>query len=230
MTTAENTPPTRRPRSSREQTRERLLDAAESLFAEHGFHAVPVRDIVELAGTRLADINDCFGGKDGLFKDVITRRTAVINADRAEGLDTLSAAKAPSVRIRSMVEAFTLPMLVRSREGMGWQSYFRLVAQVSNMRSGVLLLIADQFNPMAVRFINHIQDIFPGMTQRQTLNAYQFMVSAAVTVFSNNYRVDSLSASVINSANFDQHYGDLIDFAVGGILAISESGESAQAK
>lgn len=225
MTNAESPLISRRPRRSREQTRELLLDAAEFLFAEHGFHAVPVRDIIGLAGTRLADINKFFGGKDELFKDVITRRASVINSDRAEGLDRLPSSGDPQDRIRFLVEAFTFPMLARSKEGAGWQNYLRLIAQITTMRSNVLLLIADQFNPMAARFINQIQVIFPKMTQRQLLNSYQLMLSAAVMVFSNNYRVDSLSCSIINSVDFDDHYIDLIDFIVGGILKISQSTE-----
>jgi AcrR family transcriptional regulator len=223
MTEAVNASTGKRRRSTRAQTRERLLDAAESLFAAYGFHAVPVRDIVKLAGTRLADINDHFGGKEELFRDVITRRATLINSDRAEGLAKLSAFGEPRVRIRAVVEAFTAPMLARSKEGDGWENYLKLIAQISTTRSSVLLLIADQFNPIAARFIDQIQAIFPDMSQRQRLNAYQFMVSAAVTVFSNNYRVDSLSDGTVHSADFDQHYVDLIDFIVGGIMGINQS-------
>lgn len=222
MTTSSDTPAKKKHRKTRDDARERLLDAAEFLFAEHGFHAVPVRDIIELAGTRLADISDHFGGKEGLFKEVITRRAALINADRVAALEKVPDKGRPKVRLKAVVEAFARPILARSKEGAGWGNYLRLIAQVNTMRSGVLLLIADQFNPMASRFIGQMSAIFPEMTQRQLLNAYQFMLSATLTVFSNNYRVDSLSSNAVKSSSFDKQYEDLLEFVVGGIARMGE--------
>ena len=48
-------------------SRQRLLDAAERLFAEHGFHGVSLRTITAEAGMNLAAANYYFGGKEGLF-------------------------------------------------------------------------------------------------------------------------------------------------------------------
>ena len=52
-----------RPQNRRgEKTRAALLDAAESLFAETGFHAVTVREIARKAGADAALVTYYFGG------------------------------------------------------------------------------------------------------------------------------------------------------------------------
>jgi AcrR family transcriptional regulator len=47
-------------------TRERLLEAAGHVFAEHGYHATTVREIVKRSGANIAAVNYHFGGKLGL--------------------------------------------------------------------------------------------------------------------------------------------------------------------
>jgi AcrR family transcriptional regulator len=213
-----------RGRTSREEGREKLLDAAEQLFADHGFNGVPVRDITELAGTRLAEINDQFGGKQGLFKAVVDRRMGLINADRLERLAAQPATGTLEKRVRGLVEAFAAPLLERSKEGPGWESYLRLIAQMNATRFGEMLLVVDQFNPIAQRCIEHLGAIFPGVGERKVLNMYQFMVSTVMTVFANNYRMDSLSAGRLRSADFDANFPDMVEFVVGGMLRLGKTG------
>ena len=54
-----------------EITRERILKAAERLFAERGYEATSVRAIVGKARVNQAAINYHFAGKDGLYREVL---------------------------------------------------------------------------------------------------------------------------------------------------------------
>jgi AcrR family transcriptional regulator len=54
-----------------EITRERILSAAERLFAERGYDATSVRAIVAKARVNQAAINYHFGGKDGLYREIL---------------------------------------------------------------------------------------------------------------------------------------------------------------
>lgn len=55
-------------------SRERLLDEAEALFAEKGFHAVTVREITRAAHCNLASVNYYFGNKQKLYLEVFRAR------------------------------------------------------------------------------------------------------------------------------------------------------------
>ena len=55
-------------------SRERLLDVAEALFAEKGFHAVTVREITRAAHCNLASVNYYFGNKQKLYLEVFRAR------------------------------------------------------------------------------------------------------------------------------------------------------------
>src|ERR1700733_505806 len=57
-----------------EITRQRILKAAERLFADRGYEETSIRAIVAKARVNQAAINYHFGGKDGLYREVL--RTA----------------------------------------------------------------------------------------------------------------------------------------------------------
>ena len=58
-------------RASDLETRERLLAAAERLFADRGFKKVTVRDICREARANVAAVNYHFGDKLGLYREVM---------------------------------------------------------------------------------------------------------------------------------------------------------------
>ena len=63
-------------------TKARILDAAETLFMEHGFEATSLRLITAGAGVNLAAVNYHFGTKEELFQAVLTRRLDPMNLAR----------------------------------------------------------------------------------------------------------------------------------------------------
>src|SRR5207247_5993504 len=71
---------------SRPETRERVLDAAERLFAERGFRATSIRDITAAARCNVAAVNYHFGGKVGLYREMFRRRLAALRERRVAGL------------------------------------------------------------------------------------------------------------------------------------------------
>ncbi len=55
---------------------ERLLNAAEGLFSEHGFYHTSIREIAAVADCNIASVNYYFGGKEKLYVEV-WRHTSV---------------------------------------------------------------------------------------------------------------------------------------------------------
>ncbi|MBQ91286.1 MAG: hypothetical protein CL441_07730, partial [Acidimicrobiaceae bacterium] len=95
-------------------TKQRILDAAERLFADHGFPATSMRDITNEADVNLAAVNYHFGSKEALLIAVIERTAAPINRDRLERLDALELeAGGTAIEVESLVRAFLAPMFDR---------------------------------------------------------------------------------------------------------------------
>ena len=74
------------------QTTERLLDAAERLFAEHGYDGVGMRALAEEAGVNLGATTYHYGSKERLYIETFMRRFRPTNAKRMELLRKAEAA------------------------------------------------------------------------------------------------------------------------------------------
>src|SRR5881394_1001582 len=91
-------------------TRERILDAAERLFAEHGFDGTSIRGIVEHADVNLAAIHYHFRSKEALLEAVLTRRISVVNDARLRSLENAAAAAAPrEPSVEQILRSFISP-------------------------------------------------------------------------------------------------------------------------
>ena len=93
-----------------EITRERILKAAERLFAERGYDATSVRAIVAKARVNQAAINYHFAGKDGLYRDVLRTAFRALTEDQlahAEEAKAMSREEALVEFVRRQLQPIT---------------------------------------------------------------------------------------------------------------------------
>ena len=74
-----------------EVTRERIMKAAERLFAERGYDGTSIRAIVAKARVNQAAINYHFDGKDGLYREVLRAAFRALTEQQMEHADEMKA-------------------------------------------------------------------------------------------------------------------------------------------
>jgi AcrR family transcriptional regulator len=72
-------------------TRERIMKAAERLFAERGYDATSIRAIVAKARVNQAAINYHFDGKDGLYREVLRAAFRALTEQQVDHADEMKA-------------------------------------------------------------------------------------------------------------------------------------------
>jgi AcrR family transcriptional regulator len=92
-------------------TKAAVFNAAERLFALHGFQNVSVRDITAEAGVNLASVNYHFGSKDALLFEIFRRRTSELNRERARMLHEANSRHDGKPPVREILEAYFAPPL-----------------------------------------------------------------------------------------------------------------------
>ncbi|MDP0500287.1 MAG: TetR family transcriptional regulator [Verrucomicrobiota bacterium JB022] len=92
-------------------TKENILQAAESLFAERGFNGTSVRDITDRAGANVAAVNYHFGSKHDLFVELMRRHVEPINRLRLSYLEERRERSGGlPLTVQQIFEAFFEPM------------------------------------------------------------------------------------------------------------------------
>lgn len=117
---------------ARPSARERLLDCAERLFAEHGLRGVSLRAINADAGLSPAALHYHFGTKQALVEALLERRMDELMLRRREILDALEA-EAGQPTPRSVMDALLRPMVeLLGQEDEAGRRYVRLLARLQS--------------------------------------------------------------------------------------------------
>jgi len=147
------------------QTRLRLLDAAEVLFAENGFRGASVRDITQQAGCNLAAVNYHFGGKVNLYREVVLRRLAALRAGRIEAVKAAMARSGDEATVEELVESFGtafLEPLISSAAGRRWMNL--MTREILDPQLPSDLIYKEMMVPMRRELVSALERVCPGLT------------------------------------------------------------------
>jgi AcrR family transcriptional regulator len=182
-------------------TKDKLMDAAEKLFARRGFYGSSLRDITTAAGVDLALVNYHFGSKKQLLIAVIERRGAVLNEERLRRLADARLSAAPGApSTEAVVGAFLDPILERlAHAGPGWHNYFALIAYVNNSPEWGSKLMGKTFDGVVREFIRTLLDSLPGSAPEDIFWGYNFLTGAMTLSLAETGRLDVLSDGLCRS-------------------------------
>ena len=160
-------------------TKELILDAAESLFADSGFQATSLRDITGAAGVNLASVNYHFGSKDALLTALLERHFAPVNNRRVELLDELEAASAGTAKLEDLVRALLSPPFeLFARDMKKRATLLRLVGRLHSETDEVRAAFVVAFQPTFRRFTAAFQKASPQIGPEEVIWRTQFLVGA----------------------------------------------------
>lgn len=151
-------------RTSRsEPLREHILDVAERLFARWTYTGVSIRDVTDMAQTRLGNINYHFGSKQNLYLEVLRRRGEPLAAARIAAIDAVIATDLRDAAfVGAMVEAYLRPALAYCETGdPGWRHFFELSAHACFSQLWPDEVVTPYFHAPVEAFTAGIQARFP---------------------------------------------------------------------
>ena len=200
----------------RPDRKQAILLAAEKLFAQHGYHAVAIRDIAVEAGVPLALVGYYYGQKHELFHAIFEHWSGSIEA-RMAALRAIDTAHPGPDTLTQIIEAFTGPVLSLRASAEG-EYYALLVArELYHARADVDRILRSFFDPLAHAFIDALQRVLPHATRGEIAWVYQFSLGALMHHLT-DHRVERLSNRQ-SRANDPAAAPLLVAFIVGGIRA-----------
>ena len=161
-------------------TKERILDVAERLFADFGYNATSLRDITREAGVNLASVNYHFGSKEALLTALLERRFAAVNERRLTQLDRAETAAGPDgPGLEEIVRAFLAPPFeMRSEWGTSGQKFLRLVGRIHSETDEIRQVFIQLFQPTLSRFQAALQRALPHIGPDEVEWRAHFLVGA----------------------------------------------------
>ncbi len=201
-------------------TKDRILDAAERLFAEKGFAQTSLRDITTEAGVNLAAVNYHFQSKEHLIAAVFERRVGPLNEKRLAMLDQLEqeAAGGP-VPVEDLLRAVIEPVLrmVSTPEG---ACAANLVGRAHTEPGDVFAhLFTGQFAPVVSRFISAARRSLPDLSEVELFWKIQFAIGAMSHLVAGQRHIQAVSGGRCDVTDVDGMLDRLIAFVAAGCRA-----------
>ena len=211
------------------ETRNRILDAAEILFVEHGFDGTSMRMITGRAAVNLAAVNYHFGSKDALIKEVFRRRLTELNRQRLAALDRLEAeARGAALKPSRIVEAFfgTALELAADTEH-GGHTFMRLLGRTyTEPNAFVREFLAEEYAGVLERYLGALYAALSDVPREEILWRFHFMMGAM------SYAIAGTDGLQLFAGKFDDAdpvrlMPRLMSFLLGGLRApLAEFGET----
>ncbi|MCB1211125.1 MAG: TetR family transcriptional regulator [Verrucomicrobiales bacterium] len=199
-------------------TKDRILEAAEELYALHGFDAVSVRDVTHKAGVNVAAVSYHFGSREGLIQAVLDRSIAPVVKERLRLLDAVEAADQPPT-VTAVLDALIRPLVIQVRRSELSQALFVKLAGrcmsdgLSQMPSECKLTI----RAMVGRFVDALHRALPNVPKDILARRLHFCHGALMETLARDDALQEFFPDRKHPLSTDELLAALLGFCSAGV-------------
>ena len=200
-----------------EATRDRILAAAETVFAAESYAAASVRKIALGANVPVALVNYHFGSKLGLFRELFKLRAPTVVDQRIAGLQLARMETDPDRRIEMVVKTLVVPMLHLRASAKNSLFGGILAREVSDPSSAERGIFQEMFDPIAELMLEAIGECFPDWTKAEIHWAYHTMLGSMVFVMADSGRIHRLSGGDCDPEDYEEASHHVVAILTAGL-------------
>ncbi|WMS88448.1 TetR/AcrR family transcriptional regulator [Pleionea litopenaei] len=207
--------------TSKQSTKNRILDAAEALFADRGFAETSLRTITHRADVNLASVNYHFGSKKSLIQAVFDRfLQGFVKGLDAEMQPLERSAAAPSVE--QVLHTLVKPLMtVDDRRQHGSSNFMKLLGRAYAESQGHMRrFMQEHYAAYLVRFTSLLHRAAPDLTNNEMFWRLHFMLGTVIFTLAGSDALRDIAASDFReSVSLEQTLERLLPFLAAGFRA-----------
>lgn len=206
-------------RLTQPDTKVRLLDAAERLFASEGFQGVSLRQLTAEAQANLAAVNYHFGSKEALLVAVFERRLLPLNELRSCNLQQLRQGTGRPAA-REVLRAFVEPTLCFRDRDPGAEAFVRLVGRaVAEPDDTIRKIFMRLMEPVFLLLYETLAEALPQLSRSALFWRLHFALGAMSHTMCLAGRFQIVPPGVTPAADAASLTAQLLDFLTAGMEA-----------
>ena len=203
--------------------RDRLLDAAEELFCEHGFEGASIRDIAAYADCNIASVNYYFGGKEKLYIEVWRRHLVQMRDARVASIDKIMSQSQAPPRLEdlltSFANAFIEPMADKSRS----RRLIKLMTrEMLDRRLPANMFVEEMIKPTMTAMQKALTKTCPGLDESKVPLVVFSIVGQLVHVIRIKAMFEQTDSAEMPKFDLTEAVDHIVKFSAAGIRAYAE--------
>lgn len=200
--------------STQFSTKERILGAAEELFAQQGFGATSLRQVTSRADVNIAAVNYHFGSKENLVNEVFRRRMDEMSGHRLSMLE--DARRDRPGELEAILAAFVEPALALAAGRNGGGAFIRVIARAyAEQNDGLRGFLSERYGHVQREFARAIAECVPGLAKAQLYWRLDFL-GGALTYAMADFGLIRRPPGVDEDTHRRRAAAELIRFAAAG--------------
>ncbi|WP_162248264.1 MULTISPECIES: TetR/AcrR family transcriptional regulator [unclassified Sphingomonas] len=218
--------PARPPQARGEMRRNAIMDAAESVFAERGYYGSSLREVSARSQAAIGLIAHHFPTKELLFRAVVQRKLARLNAIIEQSLvDAMAThgANGGTVGGQELIRAFIAPFLAAcAQQDAEIRNYIRLTSHfmsaytVPEVRPSL-----QSLQPISTLFTRRLREQMPDMAERDFVIGVYLIEAALIFMVQDKGFLEALSGGTLPMEQIDSLIGPAATFFDGGMTALA---------
>ena len=198
-------------------TKDRILYAAEELFAQQGFASTSLRQVTSRADVNIAAVNYHFGSKENLVNEVFRRRRDDMSRERLAALQR--AVEAHPGELEPILAAFVEPALAMAQDRHGGGAFIRVIARAyAESNDSLRKFLSDQYGHVPREFAKALGACVSGLGKEDLYWRLDFL-SGALTYAMADFGLIKRPAGVSEAVHRQRAAKALIRFAAAGFQA-----------
>jgi AcrR family transcriptional regulator len=206
--------------TSADPTPDRILDAAESMFASSGFAATSVRDITQQAGCNVSAVSYHFGSNEGLYERVFVRRLDALRNVRLEAvhhvLEEAASHEDLSLLLSTFAEAFLQPLMEPRR---GPDTVRLMMRELTAPRLPKGTIFEHLIGPIQQAMVDALQRCVGELTAQQALLCLHSFIGQLVHVLQLAQIQQLSGGNAASGLNVQEVLSHVVHFSEAGIRA-----------
>jgi len=203
-------------------TKERILGAAESLFAQFGFSGTSLRQVTSQADVNIAAVNYHFGSKENLINEVFRRRLDELSEKRLAALGKVlerNALGPASGQLDALLAAFIEPALALTLDRQGGSAFVRVLARAyAEKNERLRKFLSDNYGHVLRQFSKAIGACVPELGKEELYWRLDF-IAGALTYAMADFGLIRRPPAMSEKAHCQRAAEALIRFASAGLRA-----------
>lgn len=208
---------------SAEQTAQRILRAAEQIFARGGYRAMTLREVTREAKVNLAAVNYHFGSKSNLMRAIIRDRFEPINAERLRLLDLAGKQYAPKpIPLEAIFDCLFRPIFCEDASQLVKETSLVRITGRALAEPAELLrdLHREFFEELSRRFMAEIRRTCPNLDETSLQYRFFLSISTMIGTLIDQVCLESISGGKLGHAEYDPILHELTAFVVAGFKRV----------
>jgi AcrR family transcriptional regulator len=205
-----------------EESKKRLLDAAEEMFAQKGFDGTSIRDITAKAERNQASVNYFFGDKKELYEELFRQQLREMRDSRFKAIKAVMGGKTKPT-LEKLLHAYAVDFLKPFSDPLRSQRFMQLFfRELAEQRLPKNMFLEEMAAPVMAAMEDALAVLCPNLNKHDVQMSILSITGQLVHIMQVRVLFEGAKGHLIASIDIDDAIDHIVKFSAAGVRTLAK--------